>query len=78
MDTEFHERLTRVETQLAAVTATVDTTAADVREIRDHMLTAKGRRVGAGKVLAIIGALVTTAATVGLGINAVAAMIFHR
>lgn len=75
MDT-FDRRLTRVEAGLAALTDTVNATALDVRAVRDHLLIGKGRRAGAWKVLAIIGGIMTGAATLALGVSAIAGM-FH-
>lgn len=74
MENSIPERLTRVETSLAALATTVNATAADVRAVRDHMLTSKARSAGGWRVLTLLGALIAGVASLGGAVGAVAAV----
>lgn len=74
MDT--NTRLTRVETQLEGLIGTVGTIAADLRLVRDKVLTENARSSGAARTMGAIAAVVTLLATVGLTVAAFAAL--HR
>jgi hypothetical protein len=65
------ERLARVETALESLTETVNATAADVRAVRDHMLTTKGKASG----WRALGSLVVGVGVVASGVGALAAVL---
>lgn len=65
------ERLARVETALSGLTTTVNATAADVRAVRDHMLTTKGKSAG----WRLMGSLVVGVGVFAGGVGAIAAVL---
>ena len=71
------ERLARVETSLDALTITVNHTAADVRAVRDHMITSKAKAAGSWKTLSLIGSLVVGTGLVAGGVGAIAVVFIH-
>ena len=69
------ERLARVETALSSLAGTVNTMAGQVQEVRDHMLTTKGKSAGWSASWRLIGAIVVGTGTLGAGVGAIAAVL---
>lgn len=62
MSIDLHERLARVETRLDGMAQQQDGMAADLRVVRDHILTEKGARGGAKRLWSAVLAVIATGA----------------
>lgn len=77
MEHSIPERLARVETSLASLAITVNSTASDVRAVRDHMLTSTASKAGSWKTLSTLGSIGVAIGIIAGGVGAMAAVLIR-